>query len=168
MAKFKMSALVGDGDVISAKLGASANAPLLDADIGKPVKLGAADTYVLCTDGDVIDGFLVGINPDTQAGYAFGSVQIGGFVACELDGNCAIGSLVECGTIAAVGTAEANGLPVVSIRAVVADIADDAAGALIATAVNALIANAAAPDSGWQLVSGTGLDEDVTAVIKKC
>lgn len=148
MAKFKMSALVGDGDVISAKLGTDTVANsghLSDADIGKPLKLVAADTYGLCADGDVIEGFLVGVNPDTQDGYAFGSVQVGGMVPVELDVAVAIGAAVEAGTMAAARTAEANGLGIVSTHIV-----------------------AATDKFVWQLVSGTGLDEDVTAVIKKC
>ena len=68
-------------DLVSAKLGTgtvAAGGNLTDADIGKPVKLAAANTYALCADGDGIDGFLVSVDAFTQDGYAFGTVQIGG------------------------------------------------------------------------------------------
>lgn len=171
MAKFSFKELVSDGDIITAKIGSDTVANsgnLVDNDIGKPVKLSAADTYNLCSDGDLIDGFLIAVEPYTADGWAIGSVQIGGRKRVELDVACAIGNLVEAGTMAAAGTAEANGLGVVSIKSdVAADLATDASGTLIAASVNAVLAAALLPPSRWRLISGTGLDEDTTAIVEK-
>ena len=124
-------------------------AGITDADIAKPVKLVAADTYGLCSAGDPIEGFIVGLNPDTKAGLPFGTVQTGGYKRVELDGAVTIGSLVAAGTSAAAGTAEANGLGKVQLH----EVTDTSA--LTVFPIN------------WKLVSGTGLDGDTTAVIFK-
>jgi len=126
---------------ISAKL----TTGITDADIGKPVKLVAADTYGLCADGDVIEGFLLSIDAATQAGLPFGTVQIDGYKRVELDGDVAIGAAVEAAAPAAAGTAEANGLGKVSTHTVLA--------------TDMFI---------WRLVSGTGTGGDTTAIIEKC
>jgi len=153
---FKIQPVAG-ATIVSAKLGTDTVANgggLTDADIGKPVKLSAADTYSLCAAGDQIDGFLVGINPETQDGYTFGSVQIDGYVRVELSGAATVGSLVAAATPAAAGTAEANGLGKVQAHTLAtADVASLAASIF---AIN------------WRVVSGTGLDGDTTAVIEKC
>lgn len=110
--------LAGDINyVISAKLGTDTVANsghLTDADIGKPVKLLAAGRYGLCADGDGIDGWLVGVNPDTKDGYAFGSVQIGGRIYAQLDGASTFGYVVEAAAPAAARTAESSGYGQVS------------------------------------------------------
>lgn len=63
----------------SACLGADASNKLTDNDIGKCVKLetgSAASNYVLCADGDEIEGILVATEPATyNDGFAFGTVQ---------------------------------------------------------------------------------------------
>lgn len=63
-------------DTTSAALGASAGAPFGNNDIGKAVKRGTAQNYVLCADNDPIEGFVAAIEPSTvNAGFSFGSVQ---------------------------------------------------------------------------------------------
>jgi len=115
MAKFKMAETIGSVP-ISAKL----TTGITDADIGKPVKLSAADTYTLCANGDVIEGFLIALDAVTQAGLPFGSIQVDGYKRVELDGNVAIGAAAEAAAPAAAGTAETNGLGKVSTHTVAA------------------------------------------------
>jgi len=150
MADFKMGENIGNRRFHqSAKL----DTGITDADIGKPLKLISADTYGLCADGDMIEGFLVALNPETAGGAPFGTVQLGGYKRVELDGAVAIGSLVEAAAPAAAGTAEANGLGKVSVHTIsTVDVASLAASTFT---VN------------WQLVSGTGLDGDTSAIIYK-
>lgn len=149
MAKVKLAPTVSDlSDYITVKLGTDTvanNGHLADADIGKPVKLVGADRYGLCADGDVPEGFLISVNPDTDGGYAYGTVQTGGMVKVELDGAVTLGALVGAAAPAAARTAETNGLGKVSVHT-----------------------GLATDKARWQLVSGTGLDEDTTGVIKRC
>lgn len=105
MAKFKFTETVPAGKVISAKLGVDAANPLSDADVGKFVKLAANDNYVLCAEGDEIEGVLLSVEPATIDGFAFGSVQIGGRKAVTLQGAVPVGTAVVCGTPVARGTA---------------------------------------------------------------
>lgn len=110
--------LAGDiNHVISAKLGTNTVANsghLTNADIGKPLKLVATDRYGLCSDGDGIDGWLVGVDPETVDGYAFGSVQIGGRIYAQLEAASTFGYVVEAGTVANARTAETSGYGQVS------------------------------------------------------
>lgn len=114
------------GDIkflISAKLGTNTVANsghLNDNDIGKPVKLNADSTYALCADGDQIDGWLVGVNPETVDGYAFGTVQTGGRVMAQLDGASTFGAVVEAAANAAARTADASGYGQVSTHTMIA------------------------------------------------
>ena len=146
MAKFKMMENIAN---IDTNVPAKFETGITDADIGKPVKLVAADTYGLCTAGDAIEGFIVGLNPDTKDGLPFGTVQTGGYKRVELDGAVAIGALVAAGASAAAGTSEVNGLGKVQLHTVTDT------SALTVFPIN------------WKLVSGTGLDGDTTAVIFK-
>lgn len=105
------SVLANMNDLISAKLGTNTVANsghLTDADVGKPVKLVATDRYGLCSDGDGIDGWLVSVEPYTQDGYAFGTVQIGGRVKAVCDGAITFGYMVEAAAPAAARTAETS------------------------------------------------------------
>jgi len=149
MSKFAFKELVSDGDIITAKLGSDTVAnsgDLNDNDIGKPVKLSAADTYNLCSDGDLIDGFLVAVEPYTADGWAIGSVQISGRKRVELDVTAiSIGGAVEAAANAAANTAPTNGLGVVSEHTI-----------------------AATDHKVWRLISGTATDGDTTAIIEKC
>lgn len=153
--------LAGDINyVISAKLGTNTVANsghLTDADIGKPVKLLAAGRYGLCADGDNIDGFLVGVNPETVDGYAFGSVQIGGRVYAQLDGASTFGYVVEAGTMAAARTAETSGYGKVSSHAgyalVNTDTVDEIRPMILA--------------KKWRIISGAVTDTSVVLLEKQ-
>lgn len=87
MAKFKFAVLTNDPNrlnVISTKLGSRAGTATEnkaglgeygDEEIGKAVKLGAVDNFVLCADGDELDGFIDNIDSGgTEDGYTFGGV----------------------------------------------------------------------------------------------
>lgn len=141
MAKFKMSEVIDSDAWVSCKFASG----ITDKDIGKPVGLSAADTYDLCADGDLIEGFITGINPATQGGLPFGTVQTGGYKRVELDGAVSIGAAVAAADPEAAGTPEANGLGKVSTHTVLAT-----------------------DMFSWRLVSGTGLTGDLTAIIEKC
>lgn len=114
------------GDIrflISAKLGTNTVANsghLTDADVGKPVKLSVDSTYALCADGDQIDGWLMGVNPETVDGWAFGTVQVGGRVRAQLDGASTFGAVVEAAAQAAARTADASGYGQVSTHTMIA------------------------------------------------
>jgi hypothetical protein len=105
MAKFRFTETVPQGTVLAAKLGADSDNPLSDADVGKAVKLDASDNYVLADAGDEIEGFLLSVEPATQDGFSFGSVQKGGRKAITIDGTLAVGDLVVVGTVVARGIA---------------------------------------------------------------
>ena len=154
MATWTFAPLAGDiNHVISAKLGASTSAKLTDKDIGKPLKLLAAGRYGLCSDGDNIDGFLVGVDPETVDGYAFGSVQIGGRVYAQLEGVATFGDFVEAGTTAAYNTAETSGYGQVSFHAQMA--ASTVAGVLTLT-----------KSKKWRIISGAVTDDAIVLLEK--
>ena len=158
MATWTFAPLAGDiNHVISAKLGASTSAKLTDNDIGKPVKLLAAGRYGLCSDGDNIDGFLVGVDPETVDGYAFGSVQTGGRVYAQLEGSSTFGYVVEAGTTAAYNTAEASGYGQVSSHAGYAltttDTVDEIRGMVLS--------------KKWRIISGAVTDDAIVLLEKQ-
>ncbi len=146
-------------DLVSAKLGTgtvAAGGNLTDADIGKPVKLAAANTYALCADGDGIDGFLASVNADTQDGYAFGTVQIGGRKWVRCDGAITFGYMVEAAAPAAAKTAETLGYGKVSVSGVYAVGVDTVAELLPYM-----------HRSHWKVISGTGADTTLVLVEKQ-
>lgn len=111
MTEFVFTELVNDphADVVSAALGVDANNKLNDEDIGKPVKLAAANNYVVCTNGDEVDGFLVSTEASTvNDGFSFGSVRRNKSMTAQVDvaeiGTAVVGSLMVAGTSAALGT----------------------------------------------------------------
>lgn len=164
MNSFKMLPRVDDNIYVTAKI----TSAVTDADVGKPMKLSAADTYDLCADGDAIDGFLNSVEPHTSGGVTIGTVQVGGRRCVQLSGGVTIGNIVEAAAPAALNTAETSKLGKVSTKAVVnADITDAATGAQIAAAVNASLAELLLVRKKWQLVSGTGLTGDLTAVVER-
>lgn len=116
MAKFKFKPTVNVDGHFSSKLKGS----LTDKDVGKPVKLSidTTDTYELCSDGDGIDAFIVGLDPATSDGLIFGTLNNMGRVRVEASGAMTVGDYVESGVVAAAGTAETNALPLVSTHAV--------------------------------------------------
>lgn len=108
----------------SAALGASTSTPLTDKDIGKAVKLAAADNYVLCADGDPVEGFLQSVEPWTvNGGFGFGTVQTGDRKRAQVatGATVAVRGFVLAAAQAAVGTANANNLPLVKPVAAFAD-----------------------------------------------
>lgn len=138
-----------------------------DSDIGKPVKMTATDVVGLCSDGDAIFGFIDAIEPSTADGYPLVTVVTAGRVWVILDGDSAVGTLVEAAANTAAGAAKAGDWGLVSTKAAVAaDLAVDASGTLIAASVNALLAEALLPVKQWMVISGTGLDE-ATVLIEK-
>jgi len=146
--------------IISAKLGTDTVANsghLTDADIGKPVKLLAAGRYGLCADGDNIDGWLVGVNPNTVDGYAFGSVQIGGRVYAQLEGSSTFGYVVEAATMAAARTAEASGYGQVSSHAGYALITTDTVDELRPMILT----------KKWRIISGAVTDDAIVLLEKQ-
>lgn len=160
MAKFKFNPTTNVDGYFTAKIKGN----VTDNDVGKPVRLSTdvPDTYQLCADGEAIDAFVVGIEAATADGLHLCTLNNRGFVRCEADGALTIGGLVEAAANGAAGTANTNGLPLVSAKAAVAaDLADDASGALIAASVNAVLAEALLPVPIWRVVSGTTTDGDV-------
>jgi hypothetical protein len=112
MTTFAFTELVTCNEVVSAALGVSTSTKLNDKDIGKPVKLAAANNYVVCSTGDQIEGFVSSISPETvNDGFSFGGVATEGRFTCKLDaaqvGTVAVGALVVAGVSAALGTADA-------------------------------------------------------------
>jgi len=117
MAKFLMSELVGDWEVRSTRLGSNTvlNAgDLVDADVGKFVKLVGESRYGLCAAGDDIEGWITAVEVASADGYAFGSVaEPDGFKNVTFDGlqatpgtgTVAVGDYVNVGTVVAAKTA---------------------------------------------------------------
>lgn len=112
MAKFKFLPTVDVSTYFTAKI----KGDVTDNDVGKPVKLSVdtTDTYELCADGNLIDAFIVGLEPATADGLHLVTLQGGGRKRVEASGALVVGGLVEAGAVAAAGTAETNGLPLVS------------------------------------------------------
>ena len=122
MAKFKFAVSVDPStDIVTARVGSSANLAgrLVDVDKGKLVKLAGDSQYALCAGGNLIEGMFVALEPATQDGWAIGSVQRNGRMACICDGLqatlgvgvIAVGDYVVCGTVVAAGTDLAGGTP---------------------------------------------------------
>ena len=137
-------------DTTSAALGASSAAPFGNNDIGKAVKRGTAQNYVLCADNDPIEGFVAAIEPSTvNAGFSFGSVQRRGRKIAQVGTGetVLLNGFVVAYTQTALGTA---GYPQVA-PAVATAATDD--GVLTAASIYA-----------WQVVriiSGTGVAGDL-------
>lgn len=77
-------------------------------EIGKAVKLGSANNFVFCTDGDAIDGFVNSVDAITvNGGYGFGGVQTDGrrVVQVATGATLAVGDLVIAAAQTALGTA---------------------------------------------------------------
>jgi hypothetical protein len=114
MTTFAFTELVNSpmADVVSAALGASSSAKLNDNDVGKPVKMGSAQNYVVCSAGDEIEGFVVNVEANTvNDGFSFGSVIRNKRVIAKVDaaqvGTLAVGEYAIAGASAALGTADA-------------------------------------------------------------
>ncbi len=103
-------------DTVSAALGSAAAQGYSSNDLGKPVKMGTANNYVLCADGDPIEGFVAAIEPFTvNQGFAFGAVQRGGRKLAEVAAGATVTILgtVIAGAQTAAGTVStgADALP---------------------------------------------------------
>ena len=73
MSAFNFTDLVDLKTHYSTCFGASAAAKFTEEDVGKPVKMGALQNYVLCAEGDDIEGFVSSISPMTyNDGFSFG------------------------------------------------------------------------------------------------
>jgi hypothetical protein len=99
-------------DIVTACLGTAANAKLVQADVGKPVKLGVLNNYVVCTAGDEIEGFVDTVDIGTyNDGFSWGGVIKNKRKVAKVDaaqvGAIGIRSLVVAGASAALGTADA-------------------------------------------------------------
>lgn len=154
--------LAGDINyVISAKLGTNTVANsghLNDNDIGKPVKLLAAGRYGLCSDGDNIDGFLVGVDPETVDGYSFGSVQIGGRYYAQLEGGSTFGYVVEAATMAARTVVEPSGYGQVSSSAIYTTLDATSTGD---EAIPFILAKK------WRIIAGAVADDSIVLLEKQ-
>lgn len=101
-------------DIVSSALGASAGAKFNANDVGKLVKLGTANNYVLAADGNEIEGFVVAMADNTvNDGFSFGSVQKNKRKYAKVGGAAAVvvGDTVVSGAQAALGTVDA--LPII-------------------------------------------------------
>lgn len=112
MTVFNFTTLVNDplADVVSAALGASANAKYTEADIGKGVKLSTANNYIPLAKDNEIEGIVVSISPETvNDGFSFGSVQknrrVEAVVGVSEVGTVAVGELLVADTPVALNTA---------------------------------------------------------------
>lgn len=63
-------------DIISSALGDNTNQVGSAYDVGKAVKKGSDQNFILCVDGNEIEGFIDTVRGDTvNEGYSFGGVQ---------------------------------------------------------------------------------------------
>lgn len=89
---------------VTVKLGTTGAKPT-DADRGKPVKLGGDATYILCVDGDPIEGFITSIENHPANGLVVGTVRTAGYKeAITTATGLVIGDHVVAAAQAALGT----------------------------------------------------------------
>jgi len=111
MTSFVFTELVPTDGVESAALGPNSSTKFADEDIGKAVKFGTANNFVLATNGDEIEGFVHSIQAYTvNSGFSFGSVQRKGRKLAAVGTNqggspMAVGDYVVADTQTALGTA---------------------------------------------------------------
>lgn len=112
MTTFVFTELVPSAKVVSAALGANSSGKFADVDVGKAVKLGTANNYVLCAAGNDIDGFVNTIEPFTvNDGFSFGGVLMEGRIYAKVASDqggtpMAVGDYVVAGAPTALGTAD--------------------------------------------------------------
>ena len=102
MAKFQVRPTVGV-TAETFRMGAKA-APLVDADMGKAVKIGAESQVVLAGANDEIFGFASSLESGTQDGYKLGGVITYGYAYVDT-GTASVGDLVVVDSNPAAGTA---------------------------------------------------------------
>lgn len=114
--KFGVTVPLPPGAIVTAALGVNAAGFFAQADVGKAVKMAANDNYVLCADGDPIEGVVDNIVPGlVNNGFSHGGVlkHIAGLTRLEVIINTAtavvFGDYVVASAQAAVGTANASG-----------------------------------------------------------
>ncbi|MCK5615533.1 hypothetical protein KAR91_77430, partial [Candidatus Pacearchaeota archaeon] len=111
-----------------------------------------------CADGDAIDGFMNSLEPATLDGKQYGTVQTGGRMRVQASAASTLGAYVEAGAVAAPGTAEANGLGLVSTH----DMDSTSAATLLADMFQ----------KQWRIISATRVDgtvddADTSVIIEK-
>lgn len=96
-------------DTVSAALGAAANSGIGEKELNKAYKMGTAQNYVPCADGDPIEGFVNAVEPWTvNGGFSFGSIQRRGRKTVQNgagQAQLAVGDYVVAYTQTAIGTA---------------------------------------------------------------
>jgi hypothetical protein len=114
MSNFAFNVKVNDpfADITEAALGATTGDGWGNEEVGKAVKLGPANNYVLASDGDDIEAVVVSMEPNTvNQGFSFGSVQRNCRREAVLDAaetGVAVGATVVAGAQEVVGT-QTNG-----------------------------------------------------------
>jgi len=142
----------------TARLGAQ-NAPYKDTEIGKFVKI-SGEGFVLCAVGELIDGYIVGVEAATADGYGIGSVQRCDRKYVTFDGTqaagtgtLAVGDYVVCGTAVAKDTSLGQNYAKVRKATI-------QPGTTVAADLTAMAAQMAMLPSLWRVVSlgtaGTG------------
>lgn len=123
MSNFAFNVKVNDpfASITEAALGAASGDGWGDEEVGKAVKLGPANNYVLCTDGNEIEAVVVSMEPNTvNEGFSFGTVQRDRRLQAVLDvgeTGVAVGALVVAGAQEAVGTQTNDNKLVVAVGA---------------------------------------------------
>jgi hypothetical protein len=121
MPKFIMTELVDVTKIETARFGAGTGAAnfIDDKEVGKACKLVAESRYNLCAVGDEIEGFVEGVETQTQDNYSMVSVRRDGRKVVMFDGlqatpgtgTVTIGGYVVAGTMVAKGTALTDAAP---------------------------------------------------------
>lgn len=163
MAKFTFAESYNLDEIITAKVSALAADTaglvagyLTDADVGKGVKLGATDRYILALDGDEIDGFLIAVESATADGYTVGSIALAGRKAVTVVGaTIGIGDLVVFGAPVAKGTALAAASAVLVKAGTPASQSGTTPFAYTPRVPNTHL---------WRLISGTGVAGTVNII----
>ena len=133
--------IVNDNVYIGYKI---TDAGINDNDINKPVKLSATDLVALCSDGDQIYGWITAIDPRTQDGKVWVTIQVSGRKFCNLSGTSTFGALVESAANTAAGVALAGNWGLVSTHTKVT-----------------------ATEKMWKIISGTFASGDQVLIEKQ-
>lgn len=81
-------------DIISAAIGDNTQQAGSDFDIGKAVKLGDDQNYVLCDASDEIEGFINTVSPQTvNDGFSFGGIQRRKRIMAQVGANQGAGAM---------------------------------------------------------------------------
>lgn len=141
---------VSELGIITTALGGGTGSQFGNNDVGKPVKLSTANNYVLCAQGDQIQGFVNSVSPETvNGGYSLGGIQTEGRITAKVgasqSGTLTIGEFAVAETPSALGTAEASFRP--------------------------LVVQGTPADFKWRvirLISGTGVAGDIVLLERVC